>query len=57
MWQLYLKEKIDLVLFWQQMDEIDNLVKDLDSKNFNKIKELSTNLVEQKRGYYEQSIK
>ena len=44
--ELYLKEKIDLVLFWQQMDEIDNLVKDLDSKNFNKIKELATNLVE-----------
>lgn len=43
--ELYLKEKIDLVLFWQQMDEIDNLVKDLDSKNFNKIKELATNLV------------
>ena len=44
--ELYLKEKIDLVLFWQQIDEIDNLVKDLDSKNFNKIKELATNLVE-----------
>ena len=44
--ELYLKEEIDLVLFWQQMDEIDNLVKDLDSKNFNKIKELATNLVE-----------
>ena len=43
--ELYLKEKIDLVLFWQQMDEIDNLVKDLNSKNFNKIKELATNLV------------
>ena len=43
--ELYLKEKIDLVLFWQQMDEIDNLVKDLDSKNFNKIKELAANLV------------
>ena len=43
---LYLKEKIDLVLFWQQMDEIDNLVKDLDSKNFNKVKKLATNLVE-----------
>ena len=42
---LYLKEKIDLVLFWQQMDEIDNLVKDLDSKNFNKIKEVAANLV------------
>ena len=44
--ELYLKEEIDLVLFWQQMDEIDNLVKDLDSKNFNKIKELAANLVE-----------
>lgn len=44
--ELYLKEKIDLVLFWQQMDEIDNLVKDLDSKKFNKIKELAANLVE-----------
>ena len=44
--ELYLKEEIDLVLFWQQMDEIDNIVKDLDSKNFNKIKELATNLVE-----------
>ena len=44
--ELYLKEKIDLVLFWQQMDEIDNLVKDLDSKNFNKVKELAANLVE-----------
>lgn len=43
--ELYLKEKIDLVLFWQQIDEIDNLVKDLDSKNFSKIKELATNLV------------
>lgn len=43
--ELYLKEEIDLVLFWQQMDEIDNLVKDLDSKNFNKIKELAANLV------------
>ena len=43
--ELYLKEKIDLVLFWQQMDEIDNLFKDLDSKNFNKIKELAANLV------------
>ena len=43
--ELYLKEKIDLVLFWQQMDKIDNLVKDLDSKNFNKIKELATNLM------------
>lgn len=43
--ELYLKEKIDLVLFWQQMDKIDNLVKDLDSKNFNKIKELAVNLV------------
>lgn len=43
--ELYLKEKIDLVLFWQQIDEIDNLVKDLDSKNFNKIKELAANLV------------
>ena len=42
---LYLKEKIDLVLFWKQMDEIDNLVKDLDSKNFNNIKELASNLV------------
>ena len=44
--ELYLKEKIDLVLFWQQMDEIDNLFKDLDSKNFNKIKELASNLIE-----------
>lgn len=44
--ELYLKEKIDLVLFWQQMEEMDNLVKDLDSKNFNKIKELATNLIE-----------
>ena len=44
--ELYLKEKIDLVLFWQQIDEIDNLVKDLDNKNFNKIKELAANLVE-----------
>lgn len=43
--ELYLEEKIDLVLFWQQMDEIDNLFKDLDNKNFNKIKELATNLV------------
>ena len=43
--ELYLKEKIDLVLFWKQMDKIDNLVKDLDSKNFNKIKELAANLV------------
>lgn len=43
--ELYLKEKIDLVLFWQQMDEIDNLVKDLNSKNFNKIKELASNLI------------
>ena len=43
--ELYLKEKIDLVLFWQQMDEIDNLVKDLDSENFNKIKELAANLI------------
>ena len=43
--ELYLKEKIDLVLFWQQMDKIGNLVKDLDSKNFNKIKELAANLV------------
>ena len=43
--ELYLKEEIDLVLFWQQMDEIDNLVKDLDSKNFNKIKELAANLM------------
>ena len=43
--ELYLKEKIDLVLFWQQMDEIDNIVKDLDSKNFSKIKELAANLV------------
>ena len=43
--ELYLKEKIDLVYFWQQMDEIDNLVEDLDSKNFSKIKELATNLI------------
>ena len=43
--ELYLKEKIDLVLFWQQIDEIDNLVKDLDNENFNKIKELAANLV------------
>ena len=43
--ELYLKEKIDLVLFWQQMDEIDNLFKDLDSNNFKKIKELAANLV------------
>ena len=43
--ELYLKEKIDLVLFWQQMDEIDNLVKYLNSNNFNKIKELASNLV------------
>ena len=43
--ELYLEEKIDLVLFWQQMDEIDNLFKDLDNKNFNRIKELATNLV------------
>lgn len=42
---LYLKEKIDLVLFLEQMDKVDNLVKDLDSKNFNKIKELATNLI------------
>lgn len=43
--ELYLKEKIDLVLFWQQIDEIDNLVKDLNSNNFNKIKELAANLM------------
>lgn len=43
--ELYLEEKLDLVLFWQQMDEIENLVKDLDSENFNKIKELASNLV------------
>lgn len=43
--ELYLEEKLDLVLFWQQIDEIDNLVKDLDSKNFSKIKELAANLV------------
>ena len=43
--ELYLKEKIDLVLFWQQMDEIDNLVKYLNSNNFNKIKELASNLM------------
>lgn len=43
--ELYLKEKIDLVLFWKQIDEIDNIVKDLDSKNFSKIKELAANLV------------
>lgn len=43
--ELYLKEKIDLVLFWQQMDEIDNLVKYLNSNNFNKIKELASNLL------------
>lgn len=43
--ELYLKEKIDLVLFWQQMDEINKLVRNLDDKNFNKIKELAENLV------------
>lgn len=44
--ELYLEEKLDLVLFWQQMDEIDNLVKDLNSNNFKKIKLLAANLVE-----------
>lgn len=44
--ELYLEEKLDLVLFWQQMDEMDNIVKDLNSNNFNKIKLLATNLVE-----------
>ena len=44
--ELYLEEKLDLVLFWQQMDEIDNIVKDLNSNNFKKIKLLAANLVE-----------
>lgn len=43
--ELYLEERLDLVLFWQQMDEINKLVRNLDDKNFNKIKELAENLV------------